>query len=194
MPTAEHERIVAAPFAEVWAFVREMDNWAPLVTGYQRHEKRSDADSFWLLKGELGGLTRIAEFNVHIDEWDESGRVRFSLQGVNEPITGSGNFVAQSIAAERIGSRVSEVTTSPPGPLTRFRNAIARRILALLFGRRKGEEAVKPSQGGEQCRLFFALTLNASGAAGLVMNMMLTPMMAPIAEDLANRIAERIER
>src|SRR5687768_11175427 len=98
MPQAEHKKIIQAPLPEVWEFVRDMDNWAPLVTGYERHEKLSETESFWFLKGELGGLTRIAEFKVHIDEWDESGRVRFRLQGVNEPVTGNGSFDAVEIA------------------------------------------------------------------------------------------------
>jgi carbon monoxide dehydrogenase subunit G len=169
MPSANHDRMIAAPFDRVWAFVRDMDNWAPLVTGYQRHEKLSDTESFWFLKGELGGLTRIAEFKVHIDEWDETGRVRFSLQGVNEPVTGSGSFVAEPVAGD-----APEVPPVQRGFLARLSDALVRRLF-------------------EQCRIGFALTLNAGGGAGMILNMLLTPMMKPVAEDLADRIAGTIE-
>jgi carbon monoxide dehydrogenase subunit G len=188
MPSANHDRMIAAPFDRVWAFVRDMDNWAPLVTGYQRHEKLSDTESFWFLKGELGGLTRIAEFKVHIDEWDETGRVRFSLQGVNEPVTGSGSFVAEPVAGD-----APEVPPVQRGFLARLSDALVRRLFALLFGRRTPPERSASTQAGEQCRIGFALTLNAGGGAGMILNMLLTPMMKPVAEDLADRIAGTIE-
>jgi carbon monoxide dehydrogenase subunit G len=196
MPSAEHSRTIAAPFADVWAFVADMDNWAPLVTGYQRHEKLSDAESFWFLKGELGGLTRVAEFKVHIDEWDESGRVRFSLQGVNEPVTGSGSFVAEAITPDEDEPSGGMPEPAQPGPLTRFRNRISRWLLSILFRRPPGSApvaTVRPASAG-QCRIHFALTLQAGGGAGMVLNMLMAPMMLPVAEDLANRIAETIER
>lgn len=188
MPSAEHTHIVDAPFDEVWAFVREIDNWAPLVTGYQRHEKLSEADSSWLVKGQLGGLTRVAEFQVHIDSWDDTGHVLFSLTGINEPVKGSGSFTAERVtndALDRPGTRSSR--------FTKYRNAIARRILALVFGQRTFEQVRKRQRAKEQSKLVFSLTLNAGGAAGMVMNMLLAPMMMPIAADLANGIARQIE-
>lgn len=57
MPSAEHRTIVNAPFEKVWGFARDMNNWAPLVTGYQSHEELSGSESIWHLKGELGGMT-----------------------------------------------------------------------------------------------------------------------------------------
>lgn len=184
MPSAEHTHIVDAPFEQVWAFVREIDNWAPLVTGYQRHEKLSEADSFWLVKGQLGGLTRVAEFQVHIDSWDDTGHVLFSLTGINEPVTGSGSFTAERVTSDalsRPGTRLSR--------FTKYRNAIARRILALFFGKRTFEQVHKPQRANEQSKLVFSLTLSAGGVGGMVMNMLLAPMLMPVAEDLANGIA-----
>ena len=193
MPSAEYARIVAAPFPEVWGFVRDMDNWAPLITGYQRHEKLSDEESFWFLKGELGGLTRVAEFKVRIVEWDESGRARFDLQGVNEPVTGSGSFVAEAIAID--GEIGAPPPSARPGAMARLRDWFVRRLFATLFRQQATAPASafpNPAQAG-QCRIHFALTLNAGGGAGMVLNMLMAPMMKPVAEDLANRIASEIE-
>lgn len=177
MPSAEHSRAVEAPLSEVWAFVRDMDHWAPLVIGYQRHEKRGERDSYWVLKGELGGLTRIAEFEVHIDEWDEAGTVAFSLKGVNEPVTGSGSFQAMALAAE----------SAPSAPR---RSAFLRWIDALA--RWLGRPRPPTGKSADGSLIIFKLTLTASGRAGLVLNALLTPVMKPVAEDLANRIAGAI--
>lgn len=190
MPSVEHTKTVAAPFATVWPFVRDMDNWAPLVTGYQNHTRLNDKESIWALKGELGGLTRVAEFKAVISEWDESGRVLFTLEGVSEPVTGSGTFLAEAIstppsdnapASPTLGDRLSDISA-----------AIARFFLDLVFrrDRSRGDKAAPVSN--EQTQLTFNLTLNAGGMAGVPLNMLITPMLKPVAEDLANGIADAI--
>lgn len=194
MPTAAHSRIVAAPLDALWAFVRDMDNWAPLVTGYERHQKLSDTDSFWFLKGELGGLTRIAEFKVHIDEWDETGHARFSLQGVNEPVTGSGSFDATALAPEGADAPPSPMPAPEPGLLARLRAMIVDRIYGTLFGKRRSPAPAPEAAVGEpRTEIAFALTLTASGGMGMILNALLAPMMRPVAEELADRIAAAVE-
>lgn len=195
MPSAEHSKIVYAPLPLVWTFVRDIENWAPLVTGYQRHETLSESESFWFLKGELGGLTRIAEFKVHIDEWDEAGHVTFSLKGINEPVTGSGSFHAAALAPACNDSEALKPAAAPsPGFLSRWCDAIIRRLFAKIFGRSK-TPATPPALpvGNAQAQITFKLTLTATGMAGMVMNALLTPMMRPVAEDLADKIAAAIE-
>ncbi|ATE65455.1 CoxG family protein [Rhizorhabdus dicambivorans] len=188
MPSVEHERIVAAPFSEVWPFVRDMDNWAPLVTGYQRHEKLSDTESIWHLKGELGGLTRVAEFKALVTEWDESGRVSFTLEGVNEPVVGNGNFIARELTSEH--------PALPPQPealgLSRLLAWMPRYILGLLTGTRSSSPAAPQSGAAGETQLAFRLTVQATGMAGGVLNLLIAPMLKPVAEDLANAIADSI--
>jgi carbon monoxide dehydrogenase subunit G len=191
MPKAEHSRIVPAPLSDVWAYVRDMDNWAPLVTGYQRHEKLGDRESYWYLKGDLGGLTRIAEFKVQIDEWDDAGHVAFSLRGVNEPVTGSGSFDAVALEP-------ADPTPAPepprPGLLFRWRDAIARFLLGRVFGRRDtaASTPARDDVGRARSQITFKLSLAAGGAAGVILNALMTPMMKPVAEDLADKIAAAI--
>lgn len=199
MPSVQHARIVTAPFAQVWPFVRDMDNWAPLVTGYQRHEKLSDTESVWHLKGELGGLTRVAEFRAVVTEWDEDGRVSFTLQGVNEPVTGDGDFLAAPLAGKAApAAAVAAEPTTRPGFLARLRTAVARLVYDRLFGSRNAPAAFprpSPATGaGEETRITLRLNVNAGGMAGPVLNMLISPMLRPVAEDLANGIAARIER
>jgi carbon monoxide dehydrogenase subunit G len=190
--------MVAAPFSEVWQFVRDMDNWAPLVTGYQSHDKIDDTESIWFLKGELGGLTRVAEFKAIITEWDESGRVTFELEGVNEPVTGSGSFLAsaQDMPPEEAAG-VAEPTSRKRGFFGRLKDGFFRFVFDRIFGGKGSSEARSdtspaPATAG-QTRITFDLTLTAGGMAGVPMNMMIAPMLKPVAEDLAKRIADTIE-
>ena len=85
MAQGEAVREVGAPIEAVWRFTSDMDNWAPLVTGYQSHERLSDRESLWTLKGQIGQLSKAVTFRVRITEWDEPS---------NDNVAGSGSFTA----------------------------------------------------------------------------------------------------
>jgi len=104
MAEAEYTTITRIPIDAVWNFVQEMDNWGRFVTGYQKHEKQSDVDSTWTLKGDVGVLSRTLTFQVKILEWNGPSRVSFTLDGVNEPMHGEGTFSLETIAgADQLG-------------------------------------------------------------------------------------------
>jgi carbon monoxide dehydrogenase subunit G len=96
---AEYTTTTRIPIDAVWDFVQEMDNWGRFVSGYQKHEKQSDVDSTWTLKGDVGVLSRTLTFQVKILEWNGPSRVSFTLDGVNEPMHGEGTFSLETIAA-----------------------------------------------------------------------------------------------
>jgi hypothetical protein len=197
MPSVEHDLLIPAPFSRVWPFVRDMDNWAPLVTGYQRHQKLNNRESVWFLKGELGGLTRVAEFKAVVEEWDENGRVSFKLVGINEPITGNGAFVAEPVSGTDSAGPPSSSRQAPaPGMMMRILNRIFLNLYRAILGNRQqalGDPSRTPSTATrEGTRIFFTLSLNATGMAGAVMNMLIAPMLKPVAEDLTAGISSEI--
>src|SRR5262247_275488 len=98
MASHEHRIETDLPVGAIWEFVREMDNWARFLTGYQKHEKQSDTESVWTLKGDVGVLARTLRFRVLVTEWAGPERVTFALKGLNEPMTGEGAFSVQTLA------------------------------------------------------------------------------------------------
>ena len=92
MAETEYSTTTELPVETVWAFVSEMDQWATMLTGYKTHEKQSQTDSLWTLKGDLGILQRTVQFRVHVTDWSGPARVAFELEGVNEDMGGSGCF------------------------------------------------------------------------------------------------------
>lgn len=204
MPEVTYRQAVAAPLDRVWEFVQDMDNWAPLVMGYQSHEKLSDLESVWSLKGELGGLTRTARFRVLITEWNGPGRVRFELRGLQEPVNGTGTFESAEI--------VDAVGDTPRGDAAPSAHTASRAEAPSLFARamrwllaRVFPASAKPrsrplvaQQAGVPPRppestITFSLSLHATGATGPVLNLLLAPMLEPVAQDLASAIAREIE-
>ena len=97
MPEIDRERMIALALPHVWTFVRDMNTWAIDLPGYQGHRAVSDRESFWRLTGSVGLLSREIELRVVITEWVEATSVSFLLEGVEEPVSGSGSLV---IAAE----------------------------------------------------------------------------------------------
>ena len=90
MAQVEYSATIEVPRPTVWEFVRDMNNWAPFATGYQEHEVINDRESVWTVKGEVGPISRVTKFKVVITEWVEQEKVAFTLEGINEPITGGG--------------------------------------------------------------------------------------------------------
>ena len=100
----------------IWAFVKDMDNWAPFMLGYQTHEKQSDEESLWTLRSDVGAMSRIAKFQVNITEWNGPEKVAFTLQGVNEPVKGSGVVTVVELGAAK--PAVGRVIGFQPRPAT----------------------------------------------------------------------------
>ncbi len=92
MPEVEYSTTAKLPVDTIWEFIKDMDNWAHFLTGYQSHEKQSETDSIWVLKGDVGVLSRVLKFQVHVSEWNGPSRVVFQLKGINELMEGDGCF------------------------------------------------------------------------------------------------------
>ncbi|MEH7444956.1 SRPBCC family protein [Bacillus sp. JJ1122] len=101
MPVGMHEITMDIPIEEVWDFVKDMDNWAPLLPGYISHEKLSEQESNWTFKETVGILKKKISLRVTIKEWIEPTRVTFDLKGINENLTGNGHFKAEALDKSR---------------------------------------------------------------------------------------------
>jgi carbon monoxide dehydrogenase subunit G len=94
MPEVEYTTRMRLPVSDVWTFVSDMNNWAPFLTGYQKHEVLDETDSIWTLKGDVGILSRIVELRAHVTEWVAPERVTFTLTGLNEAVEDLANKIA----------------------------------------------------------------------------------------------------
>ena len=101
MPEGKHEVTIDVPIEEVWEFVKDMDNWAPLLPGYISHEKLSENHSNWTFKETVGLLKKKISLQVTIKEWIEPTKVTFDLKGINENLTGRGYFKAAALDKNR---------------------------------------------------------------------------------------------
>ena len=187
MAEAEYTTTARLPAETIWAFVEDMDHWARFVTGYQGHEKKSQTESLWTLKGDVGVLQRKLLFQVEITEWSPGKRAGFRLKGVNEPMSGEGVFTLEPAGA----ALPAPGTPARTGPVQRFFEALVRGVLRLL-GRAPRREAAQLS-GGAGTQLSFRLRLDPGGPMAPMINAMIKPLMLPAAESLANQILAHLE-
>ena len=186
---AEHTHSITSHVSAetVWNFVRDMDQWAPFLLGYQKHHKQSERESLWTLKGDVGALSRSVEFRVHITEWAEPERVRFTLEALNEALAGDGSF-----RIEKLDPALSDASaTRTEAPTQGFLLRLWTRLVRRLLGRRQVERRVPSAPPA--VRLSFRLRLTPSGPMAPMLEAMIQPLMVATAEDLAQRIVVHLE-
>jgi len=143
-----------------------MNNWAPFFSGYKKHEQLSDTDSIWWLTGDIGVLSRIVKFQVHITEWSDYKKIAFTLKGLNENVEGEGTFLL-----------------APYTPETRVQRSDIVAVLPLM-----------QDSDTSASELTFKLKMSAGGIIGPAINAMLKPVLRPMAEDFAKKIATWLEK
>jgi carbon monoxide dehydrogenase subunit G len=186
MPEVEYVTTMKLPPEQVWDFVRDMNNWAPFLTGYKSHEIENETDSIWTLKGDVGVLSRTVRLKAHVTEWNGPERVSFTLVGLDEVVEGGGTL---SIA---IPAAIEKVAPPKKGLWRRFVDSLFRFFFRLQHG--KGPKRLAHTRAEASSELTFRLRMDAGGPSGPLVNAMLAPALAPAAEDLANKIAAHLER
>jgi len=174
MPTVSCERSVDRDLDEIWAFVRDMDHWAPMLMGYEGHTKQDDRVSTWTLRGDLGPMSRSVSLEVRITEWVEAERVGFELAGIDEAVRGSGAFAL---------SQTRSMVLSP-APRSWW-----RRLLDWLMGR--SPEA--PADPEARSHVVFTFEIDAQGPMGPMINAMLGPYAQAVAEALLRDVAAHLD-
>ena len=190
MPEVAYTTEMRLPQGAAWAFVSDMNNWAPFLTGYQKHEIVDGTDSLWTLKGEVGILSRIVELRAHVTEWIEPEKVSFTLTGINEVVDGGGTLVLRRAAAT---SKEAAPAPARAGWLRRLLGAVARLLFRLTHRESPAPTLPAPRASGEGVELEFTLRMDAGGPAGPLVNAMLGPALEPAVEDLAKKIAAHLE-
>jgi carbon monoxide dehydrogenase subunit G len=194
MPEVEYSTRMHLTPEDIWEFVKDMNNWAPMLTGYQKHEILSETDSIWTLKGDVGVLSRMVQLKAHVTEWNGPAKVAFTLTGLNEQVDGGGELVMSTVTADAPGA-LAPVPAKPKKSLwRRFVDALFRKLFRAMHGGGPARKELTAVAGRPTSQLTFTLRMDAGGPTGPLVNAMLAPALLPAAEDLANKIAAHLEK
>jgi len=101
MAHAVHHVQLDTSVLKIWDFIRDINNWAPLVPGYAEHEIVNDTESTWKLHGDIGIIQKTVKLTVNITECNEPSYIRFQLSGLNSTCTGDGYFKATALSNQK---------------------------------------------------------------------------------------------
>jgi len=119
MPSGMYEVEVDLPIYKVWDFVKDMDNWAPLILGYIQHKRFTNRQSLWEFYSDIGIIKKKISLMVTITEWIEPTKVTFSLEGENGKLKGGGYYLAEAIGENKtkITGYLDINAKGPMGPM-----------------------------------------------------------------------------
>lgn len=98
MAQASHTVTVPTNIENVWDFVSKIEQWATLVPAYKEHEQIDEKKSVWTFEGSMKGLKKTVQMELEIVEFNEPNNIKFTLKGLTDNFTGSGQFQAEEIA------------------------------------------------------------------------------------------------
>lgn len=200
MAEVEHTCEIERPVEEVWRFVERIENWAPLVVGFQRLQLVDDRRSIWTLRGDMGVLAREVDVQADITLWDPGRRVEFTVTGLTERVEGGGEFVLDDASGP--APAPSPTAVRRDGWWRRLRSRLAAALLRRLTRRSAAvprPAVAAPSSNGERpagegrSRLTFRLRVSPGGPMAPMVEVLMAPMLAPAAEDLAGGIRNVLE-
>lgn len=68
MQQVEYLKTPEIPLEAMWGFVKDFDNWAPMLNRYQRHQTLNDRESIWEAKGTIGNYRRQTKLHSTITD------------------------------------------------------------------------------------------------------------------------------
>lgn len=100
MPNGTQEVHISKPKEDVWTFLQDINNWAPLIPGYIEHEVISEDQFTWKFRADLGMMQKNIILQVDFTERTEPTKITFNLEGLNESLDGNGYFALQEAAEQ----------------------------------------------------------------------------------------------
>ncbi len=113
---------------KVWTYVKDISRWAGIMPGYRDCEIIDDNDSRWTLKVGVGGMVRTVRVQVHVDEWNGPGEVRFTYKLQGDPVHGGGVYTARSTGSNQTDIALN-VWVEGSGPMAPMWEAMGKPLL-----------------------------------------------------------------
>ncbi|MBU8565838.1 CoxG family protein [Virgibacillus pantothenticus] len=98
MPNTICKRNITMNIEDIWRFISDLNNWAPLVPGYEQHKMIDHKKSIWVCRGKVGAIQKTVHLTVTITEWTEPNKIAFTLSSSNKQLTGKGTVCANKLS------------------------------------------------------------------------------------------------
>jgi carbon monoxide dehydrogenase subunit G len=166
MIETEQTVLIDVGVTAVWDYVRDIERWAKMMPGMQECQVVDENDSRWTLKVGVGGLIRTVKAQVHVDEWDGPGRVRFSYKLEGDPVSGGGTYTAVAQGPQQTEVRL-QVRVEGGGPMAPMWEAMGRPLLPQLAKAFAGQLKIEIEQAAASAQPAPAAEAEAPARGGL---------------------------
>lgn len=130
MPSDVQHLELDIPIDVIWDFIRDANNWAPLVPGYIMHEQIHDRRVSWEFKSDLGIVKKKVSLIIDIKEWNEPKKVSFELKRKNDKYIGEGYFEANAVNKNK--TRVTGfLDINATGPMGSLANSLFKKAIQI---------------------------------------------------------------
>ncbi|HDR7656030.1 MULTISPECIES: SRPBCC family protein [Bacillus] len=132
MAKGTHSIELDIPLENIWIFINNINNWAPLVSGYVKHRIINNQHSSWRLYGDIGIIKRNVDLHVKIIEQKDYDKISFTIASPTKKLTGSGFFHAEAISPSK--KRItSELEMKEKGKNTFIINRVMTPFLHIMI-------------------------------------------------------------
>ena len=144
MASSVHEEVVGLDQEKVWDFLKDLEQWAPLMPGYVSHEIISANEMTWVFKGDFGVVKKAVTVQLTVDESVAPEKLAFSLKGVSDNINGGGFYATE--AAEGGTKLTGSLNMSAGGFLAGMINPVLEKFLPTMVSELTAAMAAKVQQ------------------------------------------------
>lgn len=102
MPNAIHTVELPLSKEVIWNFLKDYNNWAPLIPGYIEHEAQHETQFTWTLLADLGFTKKKITLQVDITDSIAPTDVKFNIKGLSDNFDGNGYFNITSGYSESV--------------------------------------------------------------------------------------------
>lgn len=95
MASSVHSVQVQTTEETLWLFIKNKDEWAPLIPGYLHHEFESNEEMIWVFKGDFGIVQKAVKLKLTVNGTEENKKLLFDLEGLSDNINGKGYFTME---------------------------------------------------------------------------------------------------
>jgi len=149
MPLYSYDVNVNVPIEEVWDYVANFQNWAPLISGFVSYTPINSKEIHWVFVTNLVLYKKRTEVISEITTWRKPSTIVVNLRGVTDELNATVHLYAKSLSPNQTKLSAT-IQIAPEGFLSKL---IITQLESSLDKKKKGINSFSLSEKIEEAIL-----------------------------------------
>ena len=149
MPLYSYDVTVNVPIEEVWDYVANFQNWAPLISGFVSYTPINSREIHWVFVTNLVIYKKRTEVISEITTWRKPSTIVFNIRGVTDELNATVHLYAKSLSVNQTKLSAT-VQIAPEGFLSKL---IISQLESSLDKKKKGSNSFSLTEKIEEAIL-----------------------------------------